>query len=217
VGIFKKGLPMSICPLDNNPEGNKHQGRLMDIDKQFIIINTGEPVNLRTEAEVRIDFHIERSIFSFESSVQSVEGADKILLVKPKVIHKKQIRDTDRMETAIKIFYTLWTETGRFEAETRDISEQGIRIVGAKKLRRGSLLSLNFYIKEPKIRVICQGSVAWCKTDEENEYLFESGIQFTTLSNEIRKKLNKYVKKVLEVYQAEKSEWDEGAYGKFGE
>jgi len=208
---------MSICPLDNNPEGNKYQGRLMDIDKQFIIINTGEPVNLRTEAEVRIDFHIERSIFSFESSVQSVEGADKILLVKPKVIHKKQIRDTDRMETAIKIFYTLWTETGRFEAETRDISEQGIRIVGAKKLRRGSLLSLNFYIKEPKIRVICQGSVAWCKTDEENEYLFESGIQFTTLSNEIRKKLNKYVKKVLEVYQAEKSEWDEGAYGKFGE
>ena len=215
MGIFHKGLPMSICPLDNNPKGEKHQARLLDIDKQFIIINTGVPVKIKAGAEVKIDFHIEKGIFSFESSIQSVEGKNKILLVKPKVIHKKKIRDSDRMDLTINIFYTLWTESGRFEAETRDISEHGLRVVSAKKLKTETLLSLNFYIKEPKIRVICQGVIAWCKIDEENKHLFELGIQFTTLSNDIRKKLRKYVKKTIEVFQVDKSEWDESAYDKF--
>jgi len=215
MSILKKGLPISICPEENNPAGNKYQCRLIDIDKQFIIVSSRDTACLKAGEKIIAEFFIESNSFTFDATIHGSENDDKVIIEKPEVIHKKRIRNVDRMSLREKVNYTLWTEKGRFDAETRDISERGIRVVGSKALKKGSLLSINLYLKEPRIRLICQAQVAWCRTAEENEHLHETGIHFTTLSNETRKKLSKFVKKVMEVQGVEQTHWDESAYSRF--
>ena len=193
MSILHKDLPISICALSNNPEGEKTQAKLLSIDAAQIIADTGELSPLPTGTLVRVEFRLDRYNFSFDSLVARTESPHKLYLAKPKEIHRSRLRDAPRLPMDLEIFYTIWTESGRFQAKILDLSEQGIRIAGPKSLRKGLLISLNFYLKESKIRVICQGLVAWSHPREDNEYLFEAGIEFTTISNETKKKIAKHI------------------------
>jgi len=95
----------------------------------------------------------------------------------------------------MKMNYTPWTESGRFETKLTDLSELGIRMQGRRNIKKGTLISIDFYIKDDKIRVLCQGQVAWCRTNEENDQLFDTGVEFTTISNETRKRLTRFIQK----------------------
>ncbi|MBI3396156.1 MAG: PilZ domain-containing protein, partial [Spirochaetia bacterium] len=138
---------------------------------------------------------VEKNSFHFESALKERTG-QILFLQKPKVIHKNRIRDHARATFRLPIHFTLWTETGRFEGTILDMTEDGIRLETRKPMRKGTLISLDFYIKAEKIRVISQGLVAWCVQNKDNEYLFESGVQFTTMSNETKKKLARYCEKI---------------------
>lgn len=193
MGIFEKDLPVTLCPVADNPEGIKYQGRLKAVTKEHILVDTGNSVELGAGGELLVEFRAEDSQFRFSATVHNLSGATGLLLNKPKIIHRSKIREGPRVELPMMLNYTIWTEGGRFEAEVLDMSESGVRMRGAKNLRKGTLISLDFYMKDAKIRVICQGLVAWSRADEDIPAMTVSGVQFTTISNDARKKLARHL------------------------
>lgn len=193
MGLFQNDLPVSLCPLEDNPEGEKYQGRLRGIAREFIQIYSPVHLGFTTGLPVKVEFRIDENNFHFETTALRQDTSGLVFLKKPEMIKKSKVREGPRLEIKMPVKYTPWTEDGRFEAETLDISESGIRMIGRKSLKGGDLISVDLYFKEPRIRVMSQGLVAWCKTNDENEYLFESGVQFTTISNETKKKLARYL------------------------
>ena len=193
MGLLQKDLPVSLCPGLDNPEGEKCQGRLQGVSQTNILVMSDNAMELRPGDGLTVEFYIEKSVYRFESTVERLLEDGLLALHKPKVIHKSRLREGTRVPLDMEIHFTLWSDTGRFQANLLDISETGIRMVGRKSLRKDSLISLDFYIKEARARIICQGIVAWNEATQDNEYLYESGIQFTTLSNENRKKLGRHL------------------------
>ncbi|MBL8020603.1 MAG: PilZ domain-containing protein [Leptospirales bacterium] len=191
---LQKNLPVSVCPVENNEEGLKYQGQLKEIAKDSIVLFMGESAPLSVGAEIVVEFKVEKNQFFFETTIKKINGA-MLDLHKPKAIHKSKIREGHRMSTDMKMNYTPWTESGRFETKLTDLSELGVRMQGRKELKKGMLISIDFYIKEDKIRVLCQGQVAWCRVNEENDQLFDTGVEFTTISNETRKRLTRFIQK----------------------
>lgn len=193
MGVLQRDLPVSVCKLLNNPMGEKIQGKLLSIDLEKLAFDTGEAAPLEKGTPVRVEFRVDRYDFRFETTVFSTPTDPKLFLTKPKEMHKSRVRDVGRIPMDLEAFFTIWTETGRFKGRIIDLSELGIRMEGIKALNKGTLISLNFYIKEMKIRVICQGLVAWCDVSPENQYLYDIGVEFTTISNDTKKKLARFV------------------------
>ena len=196
MGLFQKDLPISICPGTDNPQGNRIQGRLQGVNAKFILVQVETLQSLAEGNPLTVEFWIDRSTYSFESAVVRITAAGMVALAKPRVIHKSILREGNRVPMDMRIHFTPWSDSGRFEAQLLDISETGIRMVGRKSLKRDALVSLDFYIKEARARIISQGMVIWAQPAEDNEFLFETGVQFTTLSNENRKKLSRYQEKL---------------------
>lgn len=201
MSLFKKNLPVTICPIQDNEQGNKYQAILKAVDKQYILLETAHSFELASNTDVTIEFILEHSRFHFDTQVFNLAGRSGILLKKPNQIHRSKLREGPRVPLVIKINYTPWTEEKRYTVETRDMSESGVRIQGLFEIPPDSIVSLDFYIKDAKIRVISQGVVSWSKPDPENEIFYQSGIQFSTISNEARKKLAKYL---LDLHESRK-------------
>ncbi|MEQ8351874.1 MAG: PilZ domain-containing protein [Leptospiraceae bacterium] len=196
MGLLQKDLPVSLMPEKDNPEGNRFQGKLHGVNAKFILIATEEQSGITEGHPVTVEFWIDRSAYRFESKIARILPSGIVAVQKPKVIHKSRIREGNRVFLDMKIHFTPWSDSGRFEAQLLDISETGVRMVGRKQLQKDALISLDFYVKEARARIISQGMVIWSQPTEENDYLFESGVQFTTLSNENRKKLGRYLKQL---------------------
>lgn len=191
--LKQKDLPVNVCPLEGNEEGLKVQALLRGLDSSHIRLFAPEPGPLRATMPVELDFRVDKHEFVLSTKIAKVAEGGDIVLFKPASIRRRRIRDARRVPLEMRIFFTLWTETGRHDGDMQDLSADGFRMISRKSLRRGTLISLDFYVRSARIRVIGQGLVAWCRTVEDNEYLFESGIQFTTISNETRKKLARFV------------------------
>ena len=190
--LLKKDLPVSLCPLRENPRGKKYQGRLYAMNDSFLQIFCPESAQVQIGSELQAEFQIDINQFVFECVV--VRLAENLVFVnRPSVIRKSKLREGPRVPIEMQIHYTLWSEPGRFEATLQDVSETGIRIVSRHALKKQVVVSLDIYFRDSKIRVICQGQVAWSRPTEENRLLFESGIQFTTISNETRSNLALYL------------------------
>lgn len=192
MGLLQKELAVSIFPLENNDSGDRIQGRLKGVDRQYIVIAIlGQPP-FPEGSPLLVEFWIDRSVYKFETSLKYLKNG-LLYLEKPEVINRSKLREGPRVSYNRRLHYTLWSEPGRFEADLQDISETGLRMMTRRPLAKNALISIDFYIKEAKMRIICQALIAWCRQTEENEYLYDTGIQFTTLSNENRKKLARFL------------------------
>ncbi len=191
---LQKNLAVSVCPLSGNPEGNKFQGQLREVLRDGMTLFLGDAPSLPAGTPVLVEFKIEKNQFSFETTTKGADGA-MLSLAKPAAIKRSKLREGHRMVVDMKMAYTPWTESGRFETNLVNLSELGVRMIGRRELKKGTLLSIDFYVKEDKIRVLCQGQVAWCRPTPDNDQLFETGVEFTTISNETRKRLTKFITK----------------------
>lgn len=196
MGLLQKDLPVSLCPSENNPEGIRIQGKLQGVNQKFILVSADSHFPMQAGLGLSLEFWMDRSTYRLETTVARILENGLIALRKPKVIHKSRLREGTRVPLPMRIHFTPWADSGRFEAELQDISETGIRMIGRKSLKKDALVSLDFYIKEARARIISQGMVVWCNPTEQNEFLFESGVQFTTLSNETRKKLSRHLERM---------------------
>jgi hypothetical protein len=195
MSVFQQNLPIQILPNSNNPEGTKYQGLLDAMESTAMKIKM-DSTFFQTDisGSISVEFSMSNYNFQFDSSILSKGNNSIISIEKPKVIHKSQIRKTQRLRTNIPFNFTLWTEGGRFDAFITDISTVGIKIRTTKQLHKNLLLSLNVYIPGGSLRFICQGLVMWCKQEEDNELTFLAGIKFTTLSIDSMKKVDKFIR-----------------------
>ena len=193
--LLKKDLPISLCPLRENPRGTRYQGRLFGINESYLQVFAPE-VAFSRGTELQAGFQIDTNQFTFECVVVR-QDENLVFINRPSVIRKSKLREGPRVSMDMRIHYTIWSESGRFEADLRNISESGLRIVGRDRLKQDQVVSLDIYFRDAKFRVICQGQVAWCKPTEDNPYLFETGIQFTTISTETRSNLSLYLAEIV--------------------
>lgn len=194
MSVFQQNLPITIVPKENNSKGNKFQGLLEAMESNSMKIKMDETFfKEKSYGSLSVEFTMSNYNFVFDSEVLSSEQSSFINIAKPKIIHKSQIRKTQRLKTNLPFTFTLWTEGGRFDAFITDISSVGIKIRTKKFLNKNSLLSLNVYVPGGNLRFICQGLVMWCKAENEDEINYLAGIKFTTLSNDAMKKVDKYI------------------------
>ena len=181
--------------LRENPRGTRYEGRLFGINESYLQVFAPE-VAFSRGTELQAGFQIDTNQFTFECVVVR-QDENLVFINRPSVIRKSKLREGPRVSMDMRIHYTIWSESGRFEADLRNISESGLRIVGRDRLKQDQVVSLDIYFRDAKFRVICQGQVAWCKPTEDNPYLFETGIQFTTISTETRSNLSLYLAEIV--------------------
>ncbi|MBE7413114.1 MAG: PilZ domain-containing protein [Leptospiraceae bacterium] len=197
MSILKQNLPVQIVPIEDNEEGLKYQGILENLEAQYIQIKMGEDFfRFNSSDSIQVEFTMGNYNFRFDSQV--LMKANPIIQVKkPSTIHKKQIRKSHRLKTDQRISFTMWTEGGRYEATMTDLSTVGIKMISEKQLQKNTLISLNVFFPGESLRFICQGLVMWCRTTQESDLFFESGVKFTTLSIETMKKVDRYIKEKI--------------------
>ena len=194
MGLLQKDLALSILPLSNNPRGNRYQALLKGADKQFISAQTLGNIGLSRGLPVLVEFRIESNEFKFETQVAQDTGDGLIVLVRPRMVRKTRIREAPRVPLSMAIHFSNWNRSDeRAQATMLDISELGVRMVSATGVKKNSLISLDFFIKEAGIRVMTQAQAVWCRGSTIGQDLYEIGVQFTTLSTEIRYNLGRYV------------------------
>ncbi|MCR9142686.1 MAG: PilZ domain-containing protein [bacterium] len=198
MGIFQTDLPLSLCPIADNAEGQKHQGLLKKVDGEHILVETGDSLKLAVNEHLAVEFRLQDSNFRFETSVANLAGPRGLLLLKPKIIHRSKVREGPRVALPLEVQYTLWTESGRFSGGVLDISESGLRMHTPHRLSKGQLLSLDFYIKAAQCRVITQALVVWVRDDEERTGEIQAAVHFTTIANDARKKLARHLLSVAQ-------------------
>ncbi|TGN14069.1 PilZ domain-containing protein [Leptospira ilyithenensis] len=198
MSAFQQNLPVQIFPKENNPEGHKFQGILEAMESNRMKIKIDQTfLSQNHSGSILVEFSMSNYNFQFESSLLPDTENDFIFILKPRVIHKSQIRKSPRLKTFIKFNFTLWTEGGRYEGAITDISTVGIKMTSEKEIHKNTILSLNVFIPGTSLRFICQGLVMWCRSDPNQNNLFLSGIKFTTLSIDAMKKVDKFIQDQL--------------------
>jgi hypothetical protein len=199
MSAFQQHLPMQILPQDHNPEGLKFQGFFesmepnrmkLEIDSEFFSETRG--------SAIQVEFSMSNYNFTFASELLPEREGNCIYILKPKVIHKSQIRKAPRLKCFIKFNYTIWTEGGRYEAVITDLSTVGMKMTSPNMLHKNMILSLNVFIPGSSLRFICQGLVMWSNPAPNMNNVFLSGVKFTTLSIDAMKKVDKYINEEVE-------------------
>lgn len=183
-------LPISRSRICRANRGTAY--RLSEIDSRFLRfeIPGGMQETFEPGSRVVLEFILDRFAFEAETVVNRIGDHGEVFLDKPASFERRRVRRTVRTDIHTPMHYTLWTEVGRFQAELLDISEDGMRMLAYRDLKRGELISLDFYLSEPGIRVSCQGTVKWCR--EDGRKLFETGVQFVTIPDDVRRQLGRY-------------------------
>ncbi len=81
-------------------------------------------------------------------------------------------------------------------AETKDIGAGGICLILDQELKKGDTLKLDIVLPDDPPTIHALGRVVWTKSFSmamEKNTRYDTGIEFTEIGDEDRKKINKYV------------------------
>ena len=195
---------MQVLPLGENPTEEKFQGILLLVDNTNLALQIAPEFFANNFSDsVEVEFTMANFIFKFQSiiTLRNKQNA-AIQIKKPEKIHRSKLRISQRLQVHQTIHYTLWTEGGRYEATITNLSSMGIRMMSDRFLSANTLISLKAYFPGESLSFICQGFVRWCKPLEEYTNKYDCGVQFTTLSTEGMKKIDRYIAEKLKKQDA---------------
>lgn len=102
-----------------------------------------------------------------------------------------------RLNINVEIKYAVVSDkSAERTAQTRDIGAGGICILADEPLKKGDVLDINFLLPEVPPNVHAKGRVAWIKPfsiASEQNIRYDTGIEFIDITDEDRKRVNKYV------------------------
>ena len=102
-----------------------------------------------------------------------------------------------RLKTSVDVKYTVIGNPGEIEVFSKDISAGGLCIVLIEELVADTPLQLEILVPDIKDAIRALARVVWqrkCKEQEaEGKTLFETGVEFTGLSDFDRFNLNRYI------------------------
>lgn len=84
---------------------------------------------------------------------------------------------------------------------TENISEGGVKVILEEKLHVSTEVDLELSLSNGKAPIKCKGQVIWSneiKSDEaERNYIFDTGIKFTQISQEDKNSVNELVRRLV--------------------
>ncbi|MCX7632509.1 MAG: PilZ domain-containing protein [Turneriella sp.] len=195
MSILKQNLPLSLMPLDYNPEGTRYQVILEGLTNDKVLLRVDDSLRnmLQENLPVRIEFVMGKFQFRFDTHVVSYPDSKFIAIQKPREIRKSTIRASRRLPLHTDMTFNIWTQPGFHNAKLTDISSVGIRMLTKMPLAKNTLIGVTIQIPGKALRVICQGIVRWCRVEEELAGHYSCGVMFTTLSNDAAQRLEKYI------------------------
>ena len=97
-----------------------------------------------------------------------------------------------RFEAILEVIYSLLGKpASKAKSYLKDLSKEGLRLIGNNPLQRGSLVELEMKIPGDNIPIFAFGEVAWARETENSKY--DAGIKFTKIKNNDRLRLLDYV------------------------
>ncbi len=106
----------------------------------------------------------------------------------------KERRKYVRLKATVQVKYTVIGKPGEIKVFSRDISAGGLCIVAEEKLQTDTPLQLEIKIPDLKDPIRGLGRVVWQKGfAEQPEGNFNTGIEFTGISDFDRFNINRYV------------------------
>ncbi len=104
-----------------------------------------------------------------------------------------------RLDTRLKISYTVLKKEFTNTSETKDISGGGIRIFLSESIPLSTLLKLTIHLPDDPKPIGCSGRIVWVEefallSDEsKNQNRYEAGVAFTEIAPGDRDRIIKYV------------------------
>lgn len=170
---------------------------VIEIESRFIKLEIGANGTVPgVDDTVELEFRLGGNQFQLTTSVSRVGDGGLVWLEKPKDINKTRVRNSSRTDTHTPVHFTVWTEVGRHQGELLDISEDGLRMLAYHRLRSLDLINVDLFLSSagPGVRINTQATVVWSNSVEDGKNLFETGIQFQTLPEDIRASLSEYAR-----------------------
>ncbi len=114
----------------------------------------------------------------------------------------KERRRYLRLKTSVEVEYTIIGKPGTIEAFSKNISAGGLCVITGEELVKDTPLELVIKIPDLKDPIRALARVVWQKTiepaQEETKGRFDTGIEFTGISDFDRFNINRYVKERIE-------------------
>jgi c-di-GMP-binding flagellar brake protein YcgR len=193
MNLFEKGLPLCLIVNCSNGQTFKYMLSLKGSTEIGFFLESPLDLSIPQDANLSIEILLKNYILHFSTTLLEYKSKMQIYISKPVEIHKKKLRDSPRIFYETDTKFSIWPDNSKYSGKVRDISDSGFRMTSMKLLRKGQVISVDLYFKEPKIRAIGQGAVVWTRYFENYTDLFEMAIKFTTVSNEVRHRLSKYI------------------------
>ena len=193
MNLFEKGLPLCLIVQCGDEQTFKYMLSLKGSTDAGFFLESPIELSIPEGAKLSIEFLLKKYILFFTTTLLECKSNTQIYISKPIEIHKRKLRDSARIAHEAETKFSIWPDNLKYSGKVRDISDSGFRMTSIKMLRRGQVINVDLYLKEPKIRVMGQGVVVWTKYFENYNDLFEMAIKFTTVSNDIRNRLSKFI------------------------
>jgi hypothetical protein len=198
MSVLRQNLPLQIMPTDNNPEGLKFQGILEELANTEIHVRMGDDFANAPDSEaLRVYFILANYSFRFDTRRTAPIRGNLLTIAKPTQLYRSVIRKARRLSLHANITFNIWTEPGLHNAVLTDLSSVGMKMTTTRLLPKGTLISVNVYLPGKSIRFICQAIVRWCTRLLTVEPQYICGVQFTTLSDEATKRIEKFIQEEL--------------------
>ena len=97
-----------------------------------------------------------------------------------------------RFEAVLDVIYNiLGNSASKTKSYLKNLSKEGLRLIGDRPLQKGSFVELEMKIPGDNIPIFAFGEVAWANETEKSKY--DAGIKFTKIKNHDRVRLLDYV------------------------
>jgi c-di-GMP-binding flagellar brake protein YcgR len=97
-----------------------------------------------------------------------------------------------RFEAVLDVIYSiLGNSASKTKSYLKNLSKEGLGLIGNRPLQRGSFVELEMKIPGDNIPIFAFGEVAWANETGKSKY--DAGIKFTKIKNQDRARLLDYV------------------------
>ena len=97
-----------------------------------------------------------------------------------------------RFDTILDVFYNFLDKPAvKTKSYLRNLSKEGLRLIGGGPLKKGSAIELEMNIPGDNIPIYAFGEVAW--TGQTGESGYDAGIKFTKIKSHDRLRLLDFV------------------------
>ncbi len=204
--ILKIGQLVHIEAMDSNDNPQRYSSRVEDLGDNIITlaspIKDRVPILLPLGSKVNVWYWDKVAVYTFRTTIldRKAEGVPVYILKAPDKVKRVQNREFVRVKAVLNVTLRYTNEqeyTKEIECKTRNISGGGIMLVINKPtdIMTGSEVFLKFNIYDKKVYSAGRVVRNYWELDSKGVEYNILGVEYTSISNEHRNIIVKYVYK----------------------